>query len=34
MPSIMGGMDIHRRQITYDYLNTVTGEARAGRFPR
>ena len=31
MPSIVGGMDIHRKQITFDYLSTVTGEARCGR---
>jgi transposase len=31
MPSIAGGMDIHRKQITFDYLNAVTGEARCGR---
>jgi transposase len=31
MPSIVGGMDIHRKQITFDYLNAVTGEARCGQ---
>jgi transposase len=31
MPSIVGGMDIHRKQITFDYLNMVTGEVRCGR---
>jgi transposase len=31
MPSIVGGMDIHRKQITFDYLNTVTGEVRCGQ---
>jgi len=23
---IVGGLDIHRKQITFDYLDTVTGE--------
>ena len=33
MPSIVGGLDIHRKQITFDYLDTVTGGSalRAGR---
>ena len=26
---IVGGLDIHRKQITFDYLDTVTGEVRA-----
>ncbi len=26
MPSIVGGLDIHRKQLTFDYLNTATGE--------
>ena len=34
MPSIVGGLDIHRKQLTFDYLDTVTGEVRAGRSPR
>jgi hypothetical protein len=28
---IVGGLDIHRRQITFDYLDTVTGEVRRGQ---
>jgi len=29
---IVGGLDIHRKQITFDYLDTVTGEVHpAGR---
>src|SRR5213080_2576777 len=28
---IVGGLDIHRKQITFDYLNTVTGEVRRGQ---
>ena len=28
MPSIAGGMDIHRKQVTFDYLDLVTGEVR------
>ena len=28
---IVGGLDIHRKQITFDYLDTVTGELRRGR---
>ncbi len=31
MPSIVGGLDIHRKQITFDYLDTVTGEVRRGQ---
>jgi hypothetical protein len=31
MPSIVGGLDIHRKQITFDYLDTVTGEVSRGR---
>ena len=27
MPSIVGGSDIHRKQLILDYLNTATGEA-------
>ena len=23
---IVGGLDIHRKQLTFDYLDTVTGE--------
>jgi hypothetical protein len=29
--SIVGGLDIHRRQLTFDYLGTVTGEVRRGQ---
>ena len=29
--AIVGGLDIHRRQITYDYLDTGTGETRRGQ---
>ncbi|HLQ55474.1 MAG TPA: transposase, partial [Streptosporangiaceae bacterium] len=28
---IVGGLDIHRKQLTFDYLNTVTGEVRRGQ---
>ena len=29
--SIVGGLDVHRAQITYDHLDTVTGEVEVGR---
>lgn len=29
--SIVGGFDIHRKQTTFDYLDTVTGEVQAGQ---
>ncbi len=30
--AIVGGMDLHRKQITFDYLDTESGEVlRAGR---
>ncbi len=29
--SIVGGLDIHRRQLTFDYLDTVTGQAVRGQ---
>src|SRR5215211_2393036 len=29
--AIVGGLDIHRRQITYDWVDTDTGQARHGR---
>ena len=29
--AIVGGFDIHRKQITFDYLDTVTGHVRRGR---
>jgi hypothetical protein len=28
---IVGGLDIHRRQLTFDYLDTVTGEVDRGQ---
>src|SRR6266480_888084 len=28
---IVGGLDIHREQITFDYLDTVTGEVKRGQ---
>src|SRR5260221_3274847 len=28
---IAGGLDIHRKQITFDYLDTATGEVRRGQ---
>ena len=28
---IVGGLDIHRKQITFGYLDTVTGEVRRGQ---
>jgi transposase len=31
MPSIAGGLDIHRKQITFDYLDLVTGEVSCGQ---
>jgi hypothetical protein len=29
--SIVGGLGIHRKQITFDYLDTVTGQVRRGQ---
>src|SRR5260370_7223136 len=29
--SIVGGLDIHRKQITFDYLDTATGEVQRGQ---
>src|SRR5438876_5119931 len=29
--AIAGGFDIRRRQVTFDYLDTVTGQVRRGR---
>ena len=29
--SIIGGFDVHRRQITFDYLDTDTGQLLRGR---
>ncbi|WP_214369700.1 IS110 family transposase [Pseudonocardia sp. H11422] len=31
--SIVGGLDVHRRQITFDYLDEGTGQVRRGRAP-
>src|ERR1019366_1557628 len=31
MLSIVGGMDIHRKQVTFDYLDLVTGEVKCGQ---
>src|SRR5258705_12015332 len=31
MPSIVGGFGIHRKQLTFDYLDTVAGEVRRGQ---
>ncbi len=31
MPSIVGGLDVHRKQITFDCLDTVTGEVSCGQ---
>jgi hypothetical protein len=28
---IIGGLDIHRKQLTFDYLDTVTGEVYRGQ---
>src|SRR5512135_980563 len=28
---IVGGLDIHRKQLTFDYLDTTTGEVRRGQ---
>jgi hypothetical protein len=28
---IVGGLDIHRKQLTFDYLDTVTGQVVRGR---
>ena len=28
---IVGGLDIHRRQITFDYLDERSGQSRRGR---
>jgi transposase len=29
--SIVGGFDVHRKQITFDYVDTVTGEVQCGQ---
>ena len=28
---VVGGLDIHRKQITFDYLDTETGELKRGQ---
>ena len=28
---IVGGLDIHRKQLTFDYFDTVTGEVKRGQ---
>lgn len=33
MPAV-GGLDIHRKLITFDYLDTVTGAVERGQTPR
>jgi hypothetical protein len=29
--SIVGAFDVHRRQLAFEYLDTVTGELKRGR---
>ena len=29
--SIVGGLDVHRQQITFDYVDTTTGEVKRGQ---
>ena len=29
--TIVGGLDIHRKQLTFDYLDTVTGQVARGQ---
>ena len=31
--AIVGGLDVHRSQITFDYVNAKTGEIRRGQVP-
>jgi transposase len=31
--TIIGGLDVHRQQITFDYLDTETGEVSVGQIP-
>lgn len=31
--SIVGGLDVHRQQITFDYVDTVTGQVSTGQIP-
>ena len=28
---IVGGLDIHRKQLTFDYLDTESGEVKRGQ---
>lgn len=28
---IIGGLDVHRKQITFDYIEIDTGEVKTGR---
>src|SRR4051812_6616517 len=28
---IIGGLDVHRKQITFDYIDTTTGELKTGQ---
>ena len=29
--TIVGGFDVHRKQLTFDYVDTETGEVRSGQ---
>ena len=29
--TIVGGFDVHRKQLTFDYVDTETGEIRSGQ---
>ena len=31
--SIVGAFDVHRRQLTFEYLDTSSGELKRGRVP-
>lgn len=31
--SIVGGLDVHRQQITFDYVDTATGQVSTGQIP-
>jgi hypothetical protein len=31
---IVGGLDIHRKQLTFDYLDTSTGQVKRGQIAR
>ena len=30
--TIIGGLDVHRAQVTFDYIDTETGEMQRGQF--